>query len=192
MAVDTRFELQVEDRDGLMLERALRGLIRVLGDRPPSGAIATIHDTVLPTASPVIDYQATDDFGIARIRLHVDIQSKHDTDDGSSVDDQMRVKSILDIPFRSENAARSRLPLSGGFPLDLSAFDLVAGDQLEMSLEVIDYRGPGRGETFRTPPLRMDIADEATVLSSITKFDEETEQRLSAIIERQLEVGRDR
>ena len=56
------------DADGLSLETPIRGTIRIRPDRPPTGSAEVVHKVVLPTAEPVIEYRASDDYGLSRAR----------------------------------------------------------------------------------------------------------------------------
>jgi hypothetical protein len=71
---EVHFDIQVTDADGLHLESPLRGFVRIKADRPPGAVASTVLRVVLPTAKPVINYRATDDYGIARLALHAQIE----------------------------------------------------------------------------------------------------------------------
>ncbi len=71
---EVHFEIQVIDSDGLHLESPLRGFVRLKADRPPGAVASTVLRVVLPAARPVINYRVTDDYGIARLLLHAQIE----------------------------------------------------------------------------------------------------------------------
>jgi hypothetical protein len=71
---ELRYEIQVVDEDDLSLEAPLRGTIRLRPDRPPSGLLEVVHKVVLPSASPVVEYRASDDYGISRLALLVHVE----------------------------------------------------------------------------------------------------------------------
>ena len=71
---ELRYEIQVIDEDELSLEAPIRGTIRIRPDRPPSGLADVVHKVVLPTAEPLIEYRATDDYGIAGLALVVEVE----------------------------------------------------------------------------------------------------------------------
>ncbi|HEX5106498.1 MAG TPA: hypothetical protein VFV87_21915 [Pirellulaceae bacterium] len=71
---ELRYELQVLDEDNLGLESPIRGTIRIRPDRPPSGVADVVHKVVLPTAQPLVEYRAMDDYGIAGLALVVEVE----------------------------------------------------------------------------------------------------------------------
>ncbi len=73
------YEIQVVDTDGLSLERPITGVIRLKADRPPKvyADITTRH--VLPTAHPSIWYGASDDFGLAQLKVSASVQRGADS-----------------------------------------------------------------------------------------------------------------
>jgi hypothetical protein len=75
---DVRFEIQVEDEDGLHLESPIRGYIRIRPDRPPAGTIHWVHKLATPVARLSLDYNITDDFGIDRLVLHTQVERIED------------------------------------------------------------------------------------------------------------------
>lgn len=84
---DVRFEIQVEDEDGLNLESPVRGYIRIRPDRPPAGTIHWVHKLALPTARLSLDYNVTDDFGVERIVLHTQVERMEEQPTATSADE---------------------------------------------------------------------------------------------------------
>ncbi len=243
---DTRFVIQVTDTDGLHLEDALQGYIRIRDDRRPAGSINVVHRVLLPGAEPVLEYNVNDDYGIGRVRLNVQVhrQNPVSTADKASspaayscdVDpvgiEPVGVEATAAADTASEGAADATatptkenpedasappgavkrrgcmitviapaedgataavqpadLPRQGQFKLSLASYKLSKGDQVHVSLEVTDYRGAGKGESFETAPLILDISDRNGVLAAVLEADEKSEKELSSIIQQLLGIG---
>ena len=195
-----RYEIQVEDTDGLQMPTTLRGRVQLRTDRLPAGTAAVIHQTVLPNARPVVEYQAADDFGIHSIRLLVDIQRTMPTQLESpktSLSTNSAAPASADRPLERQAFAlltqtpvlAAALPLTGRWPLDLAPFDLTPGDLLKLTLEIVDFRGKQPGKRFVGESVILTISDERGVLESITGADQEAQQKLNEIIQRQLPKG---
>ena len=201
---ELRFQIQVRDADGLSLESPIRGSIRIRPDRPPSGSADLVHKVVLPTAEPVIEYRAADDYGLSQVVLLAEVERFQPADEGGpSIDlGQGTLAAAEAVPVevhRSNLLAGGpvlgdRLPLAGRFPLSLSPLQLAKGDRVKLTLEVTDYRGENDegqpvGQTSTSDPLVLEISDESGVLAAISEADERSEQRLTDIIGRQLGIG---
>jgi hypothetical protein len=201
------YEIQVLDADGLSLETPLRGTIRIKPDRPPSGGAEVVHKVVLPDAQPVIEYRANDDFGIARVRLAVDIERQQGeivptmppgesaSHTGPMVDSSGSQMESATLELYSADASGKTLEpkLTGKFALALAklplAEKLAKGDRVKLTLQVVDFRGDAEGRSYYSDPLVLEISDESGVLAAISEADERSEQRLTDIIKRQLGIG---
>ncbi len=192
---EVRFELQVRDQDEMGLETPIRGQIRLRTDRPPICSADVVHRVVLPTATPIVEYQVNDDYGIAELALHVDVE--RDRADGDSDKGGQCTLSLLSS---SLPLAANRLPLEGQFPLNLASLqlddtqgprpaELVKGDRLRVIIEATDFRGDSPGESYRGDPLILEVSDESGVLTAISEADERSEERLTDIIKQQLGIG---
>jgi hypothetical protein len=208
-----RFELSVTDTDGLQMESPLRGYVRLKSDRRPLVTGSIVHRVVLPDANPVIELRANDDYGISELVLMVEISRAIEDNDGEVVGREplpqrrMAVTSLLEPvtnglngATRSNGAARPEkpvkfpvpgnvLPIVGGYRLDLAEFDLVKGDQLELTLEATDYRGKLDGRISESEPMIVDVSDESGVLAAISEVDEQSEERITDLIRRELGIG---
>ena len=174
-----KFELQVTDTDGLHPLTTPRGSIRLRPDRPPRIAASVIHKIVLPTAKPMIEYIATDDYGIGRVQLQIEVHRQQ-------TKKQERVVSIREPGSR---VTPERLPLRGRYRLDLSGFDLREGDRVTITPQVIDDRGSLAGQTASGEPFQLEVSDEGGVLAAISSADQLSEKQLTEIINRQVGIG---
>ncbi len=192
---ELRFEIQVTDEDGLHLETPIRGYIRIRADRPPTCTADIVHRVVLPTAKPIIEYRCGDDYGIAQLALHIQIERAQN--DSDPIRNERQTLSLLD---NSEPLNGDILPLVGSHELDLASLQIEQGgllqparpakdDRLKLTLEAIDYRGEAPGQSYMSDPLVLEISDEAGVLAAISEADERSEQRLTDIIKQQLGIG---
>jgi hypothetical protein len=206
---DLQYELQVQDGDGLSLQTPIRGLIRIRPDHPPTGLAEVIHKVVLPAAEPVVEYRASDDYGISRLALLVEVQrgagpvttpaaaaapaesSATSTTPAVAVAAETHRCSIYDGP---EPLTGEQLPRIGKYALALAPYSLAKGDRIKLTLEVTDHRGENerqepRGIAYQSDPLVLEISDEAGVLAAISQADPNSEERLTDIIKRQLGIG---
>lgn len=170
------FEVQATDDDGLQLERPLVAVVRIQEDRPPKVAAAVVTDRVLPTARPSVTFGATDDFGVAAIRLHCDIHH------GMA---ELRRQSFDVIPPGTE----PKLILRGRHTLDLRPLGVAKGDEVHVTLEAIDFRGANTGQSAHSEPIVLRVTDESGVLAGLAEADERSARQLDVIIQRQLGIG---
>lgn len=201
---ELKYEIQATDTDGLSLESPLRGVIRIRPDRSPSGAAEVVHKVVLPAAEPVVHYRATDDYGIAQLKLLVEVERHEDEKAVAStpgIDQSTTQAAPLVAAERAEESilpkgktlTSAKLPASGEFKLQLGKLNispkLAKGDRVKIVLEVADYRGDQPGVSYYSDPLVLEVSDESGVLAAISEADERSEQRLTDIIKRQLGIG---
>ncbi|MEX0585706.1 MAG: DUF4175 family protein, partial [Pirellulales bacterium] len=141
-----KYELQVEDTDGLRLKDPIQGFIRIKADRPPRVSAAVVTQHVLPAAKPTISYGAADDYGVARLRLHRQVVRQ-----GARREDQEDkiVEDTIEVPVE---AAPQKL-VRGRLPVDLGLLKLLKGDQLKLTFEAIDHRGALPGKSALSEPL---------------------------------------
>jgi hypothetical protein len=201
---ELKYEIQATDTDGLSLEAPLRGVIRIRPDRSPSGTAEVVHKVVLPAAEPVVHYRATDDYGIAQLKLLVEVERQQDERGVAStpgIDQSTTQAAPLVASERAEQPVlplgktltSAKLPASGEYKLQLGKLKLspklAKGDRIKVVLEVVDYRGDQPGVSYYSDPLVLEISDESGVLAAISEADERSEQRLTDIIKRQLGIG---
>lgn len=197
-----RFEIQVTDEDDLHMETPIRGYVRIKPDRPPVCAAAVVHKVVLPTAKPKIEYRVNDDYGVAKVLLHVAVEREQRSGEATGDDANLETQTLSLLP-NAEPVLSGRLPVDDRYVLDLAALrierggqlqpaKLVKGDRLKLTLEAFDYRGDLPGESYQCDPLVLEISDEAGVLAAISEADEKSEKRLTDIIKQQLGIGESR
>ena len=202
---ELRYDIQVVDSDGLSLETPIRGNVRIRPDRPPTASAEVVHTVVLPTAEPVIEYRATDDYGLSEIALAVEIE-RFDPERaaGETVDlGQGIVASAQEVAAEKHRypltekgrvVLADRLPLVARHSLSLSPLKLAKGDRVKVAVEVTDYRGENEqnqpvGQSYSSDALVLEISDESGVLAAISEADQRSEERLTDIIKRQLGIG---
>ena len=197
-----RFEIQVTDEDDLHMETPIRGYVRIKMDRPPVCAAAVVHKVVLPTAKPKIEYRVNDDYGVAKVLLHVAVEREQRTSESTGDEANLETQTLSLLPD-AQPVLSGRLPVDDRYVLDLAALrierggqsqpaNLVKGDRLKLTLEAVDYRGDLPGESYQSDPLVLEVSDEAGVLAAISEADEKSEQRLTDIIRQQLGIGESR
>jgi len=174
-----RYTVQVQDDDGLSLEQPLTGFIRLKGDRPPRVIAAVLSKKVLPGAKPRISFGATDDYGIAHVRLIQEVI--HESG-------ETEPETVTEIPL-TKGQKTARLSLRGNHQAELKPLQLVKGDQVKLTLEAVDDRGTLPGKSSRSEPVILEITDVQGFLASMAEADEQSARRLDAIIQRQLGIG---
>ncbi len=192
-----KYTVQVVDGDGLGLNRPHEGLVRLEADRPPTVVAEVVAPLWLPTATPVIGYKAEDDFGLAELRLAIEIvrQEGERSEDGVGRGDQQgRVDqdSILLADYRAlAVAAGGGGPAKeqGEYPLRLEKYKLAKGDQVRARLVAVDDRGEEAGQAATGDPVVLNITDEAGVFAASAELDERSARQLDAILKLQSGSG---
>ncbi len=170
-----RFQVQVVDADGLNLDNPLEGFIRIQPDRPPRVAAGLITRHVLPTARPRLSYSASDDYGLAALKIHYQV--------ARTEGDAEEREEPIPLPATRQDSLR------GEYSLNLEDLKVVKDDQVTVFLEAVDFRGSLSGESSRSEPLVLHITDERGVLAAMMETDEESARQLDAIIQKQLGIG---
>jgi len=175
---DTHYSLDIVDSDGMRPEQPITGQIRVRADEPPQVLIETIHKTVLPQARPTVQYQISDDFAIAGATLIMQrIRSGEPTE-----------TQRLPLKLSASDAAKQEVRMTGKHALDLARWELIAGDEVRLHLEVEDYRGSASPGTGISSPLTLKVGQADDVWSRVNDQQQDILERLSTIIGHQLDV----
>ena len=170
-----RWRVEVEDEDGLGLERPLEGTLQVRPDQPPQIGIASASRLVWSGARPAIHYRAIDDFAMARVLAHLSVQRASGLDTNA-------LEVLVVEP------AAPRPDLAGTHALDLGPFKLGKGDRLMVQFEAIDHRGDLPGRSQRSETLVLDVSDRDTVLQTLRELDTEMDRKLQQIINAQIGI----
>lgn len=173
-----KYEIQVIDEDGLSMEPAIAGQVRLRTDRLPRIVASAVTRQVLPTATPKLDYAAGDDFGVAKIVAIVQISRE----DGSSTRHEVLSKKI-DDKDQPQNIVRGQVPVS------LSPYELQKGDEVKVTLEVIDWRGSIPGQKGMGESVTFNVTDLNGILAQTGDEDKKTAKQLDEILRRELGIG---
>jgi hypothetical protein len=203
---DRRYEVQVVDDDDLAPQVPLRGVIRVRPDLPPSAALELVHRVVLPTARPVVTFRATDDYGIVKAELIVDVERGTASAESAAAADSLAAVEAdrsdgprpveshhFSLPLAAQPLVGDQLPMASTYHLELEPLALAPGDRLRLVVAITDYRGqpvgqPG-GEQAMSDARILEIAGENDVLAAIREADQRSEVQLNELIRRQLGIG---
>lgn len=98
-----KFKLNVEDADQLRLGSDIEGLIRIKPDRTPTVSMTIVDPLWLPTGTPILDLRATDDYGLRRLRLHVELMRAATEPRAEAIP----TTSVIDQSFPGQNHMRS-------------------------------------------------------------------------------------
>ncbi|MCP3917498.1 MAG: hypothetical protein GY711_18290, partial [bacterium] len=178
-----RYEVEVEDEDGLSLERPVSGVLRVRDDRPPRITARTATRQVLPGASPAIEYSATDDFGLARVVLQRTVLRRD-----PSAQSSLSLRESSQAHFRG---AKGDYPLQvdRGVSVSLSDLTLGIGDRVICTLQAVDYRGPSEGQAAQSEPLVFEVTDRDTLIKGLAEADAKIDRDLESIIRAESGLG---
>lgn len=176
-----KYDIQVVDEDGLSMDPTISGQIRLKTDRLPRIVASAVTRQVLPTATPKLDYAAGDDFGVARIMAVVQISRE----DGSSTRHEL-VSKIIEDKDQPMNIIR------GQVPVPLSTYELQKGDEVKVTLEVIDWRGTIPGQKGLGESVTFNVTDLNGILAQTGDEDKKTAKQLDEILRRELGIGGDR
>ena len=77
----------------------------------------------------------------------------------------------------------------GVVSLDLSSLKLAKGDQLKVTVQAVDYRGPRPGQASLSEPLVFHVTDLQGILQMVTESDRKSAEQLQIMIQRQLGIG---
>jgi hypothetical protein len=178
------FEVVAQDVDGLDLVEPLAGHVRILADRTPRVAAAVVTEKVLPGAKPSVAFGATDDYGLAVVRLKWElVRADGSTEQG---DREMR---------RRAGDGAVETAWRGKYQFDLKSLQARKGDEIRVSVEAEDYRGVDRngaavaGKTSTGEPIVFQVTDESGILAGLVEADEKSARQLDGIIQRQLGIG---
>jgi hypothetical protein len=173
-----KYEIQVVDEEGLSMEPAITGQIRLRTDRLPRIVASAVTRQVLPTATPKLDYAAGDDFGVAKIVAVVQISRE----DGTSTRHEV-VSKRIDEKDQPQTIARGQIPVS------LSPFELQKGDEVKVTLEVTDWRGSIPGQKGLGESVTFNVTDLNGILAQTGDEDKKTAKQLDEILRRELGIG---
>jgi hypothetical protein len=172
------YEIRVEDTDGLRLEEPIEGHIRIKADRGPRVSARVVTRYCLPTAKPRIRYGASDDYGLSRLHLLMQIVRADGTIE----------ETTQDIATFSPATGWSKT-LIDQYALDLKPLELVKGDELKVTVEAFDYRGKAEPKSNVSEPLVLKITDREGIISGLLETDQNSARQLDAIIRRELGIG---
>jgi hypothetical protein len=179
VAEPIRYTIQVTDSHDLQLERPIQGVIRIQPDLKPRvvGSMVTRH--VLPTARPTITYNASDDYGLARLAILPEVVHA----DGTT---EPRGEIVI---YQSPKGQTPQKELKDRFRIDLTPLEAVKGDQVKLTLQAVDFRGKRPGGETASEPLVLEVTDEQGILAAMAETDRESARQLQTMIERQIDVG---
>jgi hypothetical protein len=194
----TAYSIQVTDLDDLPLERPIEGAIRIKTDHPPTAAITklvTLH--VLPKAAPSMSYRATDDYGLSKVSVLAEVTHPDGRTETlepvllASLKPGETPKRLLQEDVRIDLAKLQAAPGdSSASPQAAGPVKLLKGDQVKLTLEAVDYRGPSReGKASQSDSVVLQVTDEEGIYEAMSETDRETARQYETMIERQLEVG---
>lgn len=172
------YKLTAVDEHGLNPQGTPRGTIRVMADKAPRAVASMIHKVLLPGAKPQLRLKVDDDFGLANVRLELRVERNMET----VLEEQVSLNQELGL-------SPGQTTLEQSHALALSRWKLQPGDRLQLTLAAEDDRGDQPGRIGRSEPLVLEIADESGVLAAISEADQQSEQLLGELIQRQLGIG---
>ncbi len=178
-----RYMIQVKDEAGLTLERPIEGTIRIRADRKPRIQPPVLEvPLVRPIAITPIEYDITDDYGLSRLLLKVQVVRKlpmqkagaeEMLDQVDHFTREIKTVSAKQQPIRS---------LSGTYLLELEDFNVNPGDELKVTLEALDYRGTFEPQSSISEPFVLKVTDRQGVLLTSEVLDQKSSNSLGDMI----------
>jgi hypothetical protein len=179
-----RYAIQVEDEDGLALPQAIEGYIRIRADRPPRiQPPDLVTALVLPKAKPTVDFSVSDDYGLSRLAVKVQVVRKVPMPGDRAEEMQDQVDHVTREMIVVDPKEQPKRTLSGRYALVLETFKLSPGDELKVTLEAFDYRGTFQPDSSISEPLVLKVTDVQGILLGMRNTDERSAQSLDNIIE---------
>jgi len=182
VAATLRYEVQVEDEDGLQLERPLSGVLRVQKDRQPRITASTVTRNILASASPRVQYVAGDDFGIQKVQLLQTVIRGGVSGEQKEPTPKLLFEAEKKVPLAVEN----------NVTLSFSELNLEPGDRVICVLQAIDFRGDQPGLIAQSESLVFEVTDRETLIQSFSETDEKIDQDLESIIRAESGLGEKR
>ena len=157
------YRLLVEDNHEMSPERPIEGSIVAVPDMQPTASAKILANYWLPSASPKLNFRVSDDYGIDSATIDVVITRE--------AAGQEETKQITLLESGDPILADS-LPAEVEHNLQLSQFGLKKGDEVAITLNVVDYRGSEGGRNGSSNTLKLFIADQSQILAGVTKVDQ--------------------
>lgn len=192
-----RYEIEVTDEDGLRPAAPLVGVVRIRPDRPPRIAARVVTRVVLPTATPVVNLDLTDDYGVQRPTLELKITRQ---------DGRQETHTLKDLTFQGYNEngrlmsdpvafplTGEGLPWRGGCRINLTPLRLRKGDRVSAVFVVSDYRGEAatREAQAASQPLELEVSDEAGVYRAALEADRQALEDITQAADLQQQLLKD-
>jgi len=172
------YRLEVADEQGLSPDVPLRGTIKLRTDHPPRLAVSVRTRKVIPTAAPPVNWSVSDDFGLSRIALLVQVTRE----DGTVEEKEVEVaRTRVEKPLGAS--------AGGTYRLELPPFRLTKGDEIKLTLTATDFRGGQEPKRSFSEPIILQVTDQQGILSGLLETDQESAKQLDAIIRRELGIG---
>jgi hypothetical protein len=179
-----RYAIQVKDEDGLGLDQPIEGYIRIRADRPPRIAPPDLVTAlVMPKAKPTVDFSVSDDYGLSRVAVKVQVVRKVPLSMEEPDEMQDQVDHVTRDMIVVDPKEQPKRALSGRYALVLESFQLSPGDELKVTLEAFDYRGDFPPDSSISEPLVLKVTDVQGILLGMRNTDERSAQSLDNIIE---------
>jgi hypothetical protein len=144
-----------------------------------------------------MSYRATDDYGLSKVSVLAEVTHADGRTETLAPVPLDRLKPGQTPKRLIQEEVRIDLAQLRPAPGDLAESPagaapekLVKGDQVKLTLEAVDYRGPSReGKASQSDPVVLQVTDEEGIYAAMSETDRETARQYETMIERQLEVG---
>ena len=203
VAKELPYSIQIHDVEGQTLDRPLEGTINIEPDLPPGILASTKTTIVLPTGSPNIHYEASDDHALSRIWLTWEATTTapearpgdtaytaaepKPSANGSPQADAKREGQIEVSRFPSNASPRNR---EADYRLALGSLPLKPGDTLKVTFHASDYRGPAAAAAADADPaLVFQVTDVAGFEASMYEADQKSAEVLDEIRKKHSGLG---
>jgi len=184
-----QYEVRVTDEHGFEPSAPLRGHVRIRADRRPRVAAAVVHSHVLPTARPRIRFGALDDFALASVVLHMEVDRAGGRGGGGGGRDETETSGHERVLADLAAVAPRPRSVRDSHAIDLESLQLAKGDEVRLTVTAEDFRGDRPGATATSETIVLEVTDQRGLLAAMLESDQRSALQLDAIIERQLGIG---
>ncbi len=182
------WEAQVEDTDGVSLERPISGVLQVRADQPPAVAAIAVTRRILPNAEPTVVYKVVDDYAISKLVARILVQPGPMTLEADADAKPLIHTKIIARPEKHDDTIEGRVGLNfSGNSLNLK---LLKGDRVMVAFEATDYRGEGKaGKVTVSEQLVFEVTDQNGIIEALQDLPTQIDKKLDQIIRAQQGIG---
>jgi hypothetical protein len=183
-----QYRLELRDEHGFGTSRPWAFVVARRSDQPPQVQVELkdVTGVVTPSAQIPLHGTARDDFGLVRLRAHVQGETTGGSD-GTQIDFPLADERFEPLQSAATRPVHIR-ELSFDETLDLASLKMTAGGSLQMYVEARDnddILGPNIG---RSSEITLRIVSESEFLADLLRREKVARQELAVLVKEQFEL----